>query len=155
VIEVLFYLSIMVLILLLVVQAVLLVGESRDRIAGSQTIERGAVLAMDRLNYFAREGYGSDWEEGDKELVFYLDDQGESKVRFYLEDDDRLYIDYLEEQHPLIPSDLTVDSFEVEELSTDVSRAVRIYLDLVYQGSQEQVSREFQTTVVLRNSYVE
>lgn len=121
--------------------------------------DRTALLLMDRLTKDLRSAQAvdtlnSEFSVTDGAIEFDSNDEGViTEKRYYVENGVVRYQENGGSAVSLTPRDLTVSNFGFALVSTDVSEAVRITMELQFQSANGTGTKSYTGFAILRESY--
>lgn len=157
-VEMLFYIALLTVLLIVVINFVLLMVTSYRNIRATQVIESSAVAAMDRMvgeirNADSVDTGNSVFNNAAGVVVINTATTTPAKIKF---DGSTTTLAVYEDNvysGPLLSSDARIKSLTFRSISTSTSAAIRIELELESGTSSFYKSKKFYDTAILRGSY--
>jgi prepilin-type N-terminal cleavage/methylation domain-containing protein len=157
-VEMLFYLAILSLLLLVVINCVVIIVSSYRNVRAEQTIENSAVAAMDRITEEIRNAVSVDSLNstlGSSPGILSLNTATTSPAQIKFDGSTSTLAVYEDGSYsgPLFSGEARVKSLIFRSISTTTSSAIRIELEVESGTSTSYVSKKFYDTAILRGSY--
>lgn len=155
-VEVLVYLAILTLVLNVMIGSLVLMAQMQERVVAGKVLDRSANLAIDRITREIKKSEGLDMSGSvfqDPDGVLLLEQADEGDVEFYLSGDNSLYMEKDGVTRRLTHSDVSLESFYIEEVAAGETQAVRVRLFFRAPYSDGSIDQRFYTTAILKDSY--
>ena len=159
-IEILFYVAILAMLVLAVLQALIPLGRSFRTLSANTSINTTAQVALERMVREIRGGTSVDLANstlGSSPGVLQLNtlDSGgnATTVQFYLSGTTLRLKEAGIDSGPLAPSSARVTSLIFRKITTSNSQAVKVEITVESGSGASYISKKFYTTAVLRGSY--
>ncbi len=161
-IELLVYMSMLVLLLGTIVQSVLMITTNYRAVRNTREIEDSAISVLDRITRVARSSdsinaASSTFQISPGAVTFIATDltSGQSTTTRFFVSGDKLYVSENNiNQGPLTNESVKVIGFTLYQITTSNSVALKIELSLLSdEATPAVISKNFYSTVILRGTY--
>ncbi len=155
-VEMLIYTALLGLILSVILGSLLVIAESQERVLASRSLDRSAVMSLDRVVREVRlsdsiDADASEFEESTGVLVLENDDVS-GPISFFI-NNGSFFVEKEGQEQRLSHSGVDVTRFYLTHISTDASEGVRIELEMSYTHDEGVVEQTFYSTATSRGSY--
>jgi type II secretory pathway pseudopilin PulG len=160
-VEALVYISLFAILLVGVINAVMMLTTSYKNVRLTRSIENTAISSIDRMVREIKSARSIDFgnssfssSPGSLSLNTIDDEENESNIRFFIQN----YRLYIQESGvnlgPLSPSGIAVSSLVFRNITSTSSSAIKIEMTLTGTSTNpESITKNFQTTAILKNDY--